>query len=563
MSINVRTRHRLRTIAQAVALLFAGFLCSCSDGLHETANYSLFHEDVAAAEVHTDVTVVSQTDAADSWDVRHSGELATQENSLLWVNSPDWNFSESFANSPTYSNASKYSVAIGRYYSVRNCSGFLLNAFDFVTAHHCNTSATIGSRIHPTFATMTSTGVTSTVRLRQRLSMLGVATTHLDDAVNVLSGAWDCQYIYRPGSRDIVVYQCDPKTIVLSSGIERSLYPGDVWGHLDGTYSAPSESSGVYNLSNNARNESDPLRTLLSPGGEVVSGNDDCAESQYSSCVAQQGADALRGSSGGAALELDSNLVYGVIHGFRACSGDENRNPRDQNWWCNRNLNTRLAQGMEVVPPISGSLPPPSSSSYSVMYGGAGGTLTNQNCLGREALVGLVLSEYQDNYNSGAISVGLLASVCSVVHPTVLRWDQMFVQSPGSYDTNFATTPDASDPNRVRVNRFVNTIDTGSVAPLTQPVVNDLMWEICPSGYAVASLTGRFKYGKVMRLDSAICRHTTSISAPDLTTLIDAGAIETGATSFTTSCPTGNYANGLRLRVGWFLNAVSLRCRPR
>ena len=571
MSINVRTRRPhptsapdvlirpwLKSLAGVVGLLLSGLLFSCSDELSDAHAPALYVEDAGPSVTTADTTTYSP-DSANNKPAAEIEEFRATESYLLWVNSTDWNYGWNYQTSTTYSAGEKYSFAIGQ---TPGCSGFMINSFDYVTAHHCSPNATFGTIIQPLFG-LTTQDTTSLPRLRERLLMLGVGDAFIDDAAADLAGRWTCRYLSRPGSRDILVFMCDPKVIQISQSIQATLYPGDVWGHMDLTTSNPGSGEDVYALSVNRRVAAEELRTLLSPSGEVVTGNDACSETYYTSCVAQQGADWVPGSSGGAMLERDSDRVYGVIQGERYCNDLGTYTARDQNWLCNRNLISRVASGMEIIPGTSGTISAPSATSYSTLHGGTGGSLSYPSCNVNEALSGVVLSTYDDNYNSGATSIGLLGAVCSPVHSNLLRWDHLFVQSPGSYDTNFATTPASSDPGRVRLNRFVNTVDCSGEAPFTHIPVYDLQWEVCPNPFAVAAITGRHKYGKVMRIDTVTCRHTSNSSIPDLVVDVEAGDIETGATSFTTSCSSGSYANGLRLRVGWFLDAVSLRCRPR
>jgi hypothetical protein len=441
------------------------------------------------------------------------------------------------------------------------CSGFMLSSDLLVTAHHCTAS---GPNIFATFfPNWTLVDSPETNRL---IAGLGFGAAHPNFSMvraQVLA-PWQCASWFQPPGLDIHFYVCEQRVLVWGAGLQFSVGPGDVFGHLDVTHVVPSNGASTNNLTVNRRlSNGDPWRVLLSPGGNrhVSAFHDNCAG--YSDCRGTRNADALPGSSGGATLRGSDNRVWGALFGHSPSTGND---PRPQGGFGNRfrDLWAPFPSSVYSVqfPDRVSDVPAPTMVTLWPGIGGSGGNPVQINCEPDEIVVGLFVSVYRDVWNPTApydLPIGNVGAICEPVADTSLprlQQDHARAITPGSHDTSYVSSLGSS---ALRFNRYRNTVlSTMGLDPhSSQP------WVRCPGGYGVSGLTGRVKFGRLRAITELRCRpYFGSGSEISINTSHLLGTVETGSVQASYSCgAVSRIASGLNLRMGWFVDQLALRCR--
>lgn len=498
-------------------------------------------------------------------EVQQDNELGTSQHELLWEPSLTWNSFLSFRNDSNadHSRGSLYGRATA--YIDSYCSGFMISRDMLVTAHHCyEGQATL------TDVRFLSNEPTAEFEVREIFRRMGFFASQLDAAADLALEGWTCTWHSRHTSRDIEYYVCSAQSFQTTSSYSVSLHPGDIFGHLDITTSVPADDAPTDDLTVNQRYAASLHQVLLSPKGRrKVSSYDDCVGSSYSSCVATVGDDTLGGSSGGASIRSSDNLAWGVANGHRFHNnGSAERDLRcSEGFFCRLNLNlwspfSSYTTGIQYYPRIS-DLDPPSTTFGTSTVGGTGGSPYNLGCEDDEAVIGIVGTQYEDEWTAPGLPLvlGNFGLVCGPGRDSsshFLQSDHATVRTAGSYDTDFVSS---LDPAPTLLNRYRNSVLSHGQAHILN---DEVEWFLCPAGYAVAGISVREKYSRVRAITQVRCRHMFETSQLDLLySQTDFGTVEAGSTAASTTCGTGKFAVSASVRSGWFTDSISLFCADR
>jgi hypothetical protein len=495
--------------------------------------------------------------------------LETSLLELIWKPGATWEPFLNFRNSTnaTHARHSLYGRATANYFwpigggLADTCTGFMISRDRLATAHHCTQG-------RPDITTVQFVPSTPFAELetRELLEGLGFFSSQLDAAVALARSAWTCTWHSKHPSRDIEYYTCWARTFQIAPGYSVSLHPGDIFGHFDITTSLPPNQANTNALTVNELLPSSDREVLLSPNGHRQAGLADSCWGGYSSCAATQGDDTLPGSSGGASIRSSNNLVWGVFNGYSWGPGsDPGRNPVCYDGFCDFNLNkwARLSSyttSLQYWSRIS-DLVAPSTTVGTTTLGGSGGSPYGFFCEDDEAVIGIVGSQYEDQWapsGGDPLVLGNFGIVCGPGRDSsghFLQSDHAYVYTAGSYDTGFSSS---LAPAPLRFNRYRNTV----LAQGRQYFPNDEIESfICPAGYAVSSISARIKYSKVRAITQIRCRHMFNSSFTDYTYgLTNFGTTESGSTGATASCGTGQFVVGAYTQSGWFTDSIRLTC---
>jgi hypothetical protein len=504
--------------------------------------------------------------------------MRTLDAPLIWAPSESWDIFSLFGTSsdPTEVRQSHLATAtVSLFGGVGWCSGSMISRARLVTAHHCGAAATINIRFLPN---------DSSAVVADRLLSLGFQPgTLLNLAIaKAMDGNWSCSYTSQEGTTDLAYYYCWERQFEARTGYFVSLHPGEIFGHLDIETTVPDAGTLTNTLGVNCTDymNCNYNRVLLSPNGERTDvPTDPCYPSlsppvTYTGCRWTQGDDALPGTSGGPSLDESASRAWAVWNGWYATSyrGLDGRLPvcwlssggpcfGNAHTWAPFTSNTASLQ----FPTRRSDLPSPSYSYFRSLIGGTGGSLTTHQCASDEAMIGFVSSRYTDPWSAPPLTpepMGNFGVVCAPVRnsaPRFLQLDHATVRTSTSYDTDFSYSIDTT-AYPPRFNRYTSTVLSDGVAG--GPSYDHQDYFICPSGYAVGTLQVRTKYGKVRQIYSMTCTHMFDSSKPDIYySTGNSGVHESGSVLTTSSCNTGDFARGVRVRAGWFTDAIGLYCR--